>query len=68
MTYDMLAHSTIFVSLRRGSINLTSTPVSAAVRMAEQSVGEISSLNVLFVGAGEMNENVATYFAAKQPN
>ncbi|MFC2292837.1 MAG: glutamyl-tRNA reductase [Kingella oralis] len=40
---------------------------SAAVRMAEQSVGDISSLNVLFVGAGEMNENVATYFASKQP-
>lgn len=40
---------------------------SAAVRMAEQSVDDISSLNVLFVGAGEMNENVATYFAAKQP-
>ena len=40
---------------------------SAAVRMAEQSVGDISSLNVLFVGAGEMNESVATYFAAKQP-
>ena len=40
---------------------------SAALRMAEQSVGDISSLNVLFVGAGEMNENVATYFAAKQP-
>lgn len=40
---------------------------SVAVRMAEQSVGDISSLNVLFVGAGEMNENVATYFAAKQP-
>ena len=40
---------------------------SAAVRMVEQSVGDISSLNVLFVGAGEMNENVATYFAAKQP-
>lgn len=40
---------------------------SAAVRMAEQSVGDISRLNVLFVGAGEMNENVATYFAAKQP-
>ena len=40
---------------------------SAAVRMAEQSVGDIGSLNVLFVGAGEMNENVATYFAAKQP-
>ena len=27
---------------------------SAAVRMAEQSVGDIGSLNVLFVGAGEM--------------
>ena len=40
---------------------------SAAVRMAEQSVGDISRLNVLFVGAGEMNESVATYFAAKQP-
>ena len=40
---------------------------SAAVRMAEQSVGDIGSLNVLFLGAGEMNENVATYFAAKQP-
>ena len=40
---------------------------SAAVRMAEQSVGDIGSLNVLFVGAGEMNESVATYFAAKQP-
>ena len=40
---------------------------SAAVRMAEQSVGDISRLNVLFVGAGEMNENVATYLAAKQP-
>ena len=40
---------------------------SAAVRMAEQSVGDISRLNALFVGAGEMNESVATYFAAKQP-
>ena len=40
---------------------------SAAVRMAEQSVGDISRVNVLFVGAGEMNESVATYFAAKQP-
>ena len=40
---------------------------SAAVRMVEQSVGDNSSLNVLFVGAGEMNESVATYFAAKQP-
>lgn len=40
---------------------------SAAVRMAEQVFGGIGSLNVLFVGAGEMNEAVATYFAAKQP-
>lgn len=40
---------------------------SAAVRMAEQTLGDISKLNVLFIGAGEMNESVATYFAAKQP-
>lgn len=40
---------------------------SAAVRMAERSLGDISRLNVLFVGAGEMNESVATYFAGKQP-
>lgn len=40
---------------------------SAAVRMAEQQLGDIAQLNVLFVGAGEMNEGVATYFAAKQP-
>lgn len=40
---------------------------SAAVRMAEHNLGDISHLNVLFVGAGEMNEAVATYFAAKQP-
>ena len=53
-------------SLRGEGDNVVSM-ASAAVRMAEQSVGDISSLNVLFVGAGEMNENVATYFAAKQP-
>jgi len=40
---------------------------SAAVRMAEQELGDIGSLNVLFVGAGEMNESVVNYFAAKQP-
>lgn len=40
---------------------------SAAVRMAEQQLGDIAQLNVLFVGAGEMNEGVATYFAAKHP-
>lgn len=40
---------------------------SAAVRMAEQTLGDMSSLHVLFIGAGEMNASVATYFAAKQP-
>lgn len=40
---------------------------SAAVRMAERNLGDISQLKVLFIGAGEMNEAVATYFAAKQP-
>ena len=40
---------------------------SAAVRMAESALGDVANLNVLFVGAGEMNENIATYFAAKNP-
>lgn len=40
---------------------------SAAVRMAEEMLGDLSQQNVLFVGAGEMNESVATYFAAKNP-
>ncbi|MDO4433457.1 MAG: glutamyl-tRNA reductase [Alysiella sp.] len=40
---------------------------SAAVRMAEDTFGCLKNLNVLFVGAGEMNEGVATYFAAKMP-
>ncbi len=40
---------------------------SAAVRMAERTLGNINELNVLFVGAGEMNESVATYFAAAEP-
>ena len=40
---------------------------SAAYRMAEQVFSDIHSLNILFVGAGEMNESVAAYFAAKQP-
>ena len=35
--------------------------------MAEQVFSDIHSLNILFVGAGEMNESVAAYFAAKQP-
>lgn len=40
---------------------------SVAVRMVEQALGDIGQLKVLFVGAGEMNGLVATYFAAKQP-
>ena len=40
---------------------------SAAYRMAEQVFSDLHSLNILFVGAGEMNESVAAYFAAKQP-
>ena len=40
---------------------------SASVKMAEQIFPSISDLNVLFIGAGEMIELVATYFAAKNP-
>lgn len=45
----------------------TVSMASAAVKMAEQQFGDISNLNVLFIGAGEMIELMATYFAAKQP-
>ena len=40
---------------------------SASVKLAEQIFPDISDLNVLFIGAGEMIELVATYFAAKNP-
>lgn len=40
---------------------------AAAVKMAEQIFPDIGSLNVLFIGAGEMVELVATYFAARKP-
>lgn len=40
---------------------------AAAVKMAERIFPRISDLNVLFIGAGEMIELVATYFAAKEP-
>ena len=40
---------------------------AASVKMAERIFPDISSLNVLFVGAGEMIELVAVYFAAKGP-
>ncbi|WP_342031944.1 glutamyl-tRNA reductase [Neisseria sp. Marseille-Q2251] len=40
---------------------------SASVKLAEQIFPDICDLNVLFIGAGEMIELVATYFAAKNP-
>jgi glutamyl-tRNA reductase len=40
---------------------------AAAVRLAERIYGDISSLNVLFIGAGEMIELTATHFAAQNP-
>ena len=40
---------------------------AASVKMAEQIFPSVSKLNVLFVGAGEMIELVATYFAAENP-
>ena len=40
---------------------------SASVKLAEQIFPAIADLNVLFIGAGEMIELVATYFAAKNP-
>lgn len=40
---------------------------SASVKLAEQIFPDIGDLNVLFIGAGEMIELVATYFAVKSP-
>lgn len=40
---------------------------AAAVKMAARIFPDIGELNVLFVGAGEMIELVATHFAAKAP-
>lgn len=40
---------------------------AASIKMAERVFPDIAKLNVLFVGAGEMIELVATYFAAKNP-
>ncbi|EMU4350742.1 glutamyl-tRNA reductase [Neisseria gonorrhoeae] len=40
---------------------------SASVKLAEQIFPDIGDLNVLFIGAGEMIDLVATYFAAKNP-
>jgi glutamyl-tRNA reductase len=40
---------------------------AAAVRLAGNIFGDLSKLNVLFIGAGEMIELAATHFAAKNP-
>jgi glutamyl-tRNA reductase len=40
---------------------------AAAVRLAGQLFEDLSKINVLFVGAGEMIELAATHFAAKNP-
>src|SRR4051812_5859098 len=40
---------------------------AAAVRQATQLFGDLAKLSVLFVGAGEMIELVATHFAARTP-
>lgn len=40
---------------------------AAAVRVASQLFEDLTELKVLFVGAGEMIELVATHFAARQP-
>lgn len=40
---------------------------AAAVRLAGELFEDLSKLNVLFVGAGEMIELVATHFAARTP-
>lgn len=47
--------------------NNTVSMASASVKMAEAVYPDLSQARVLLVGAGEMNELVATYFAAKQP-
>ncbi|MDN0081316.1 glutamyl-tRNA reductase [Crenobacter sp. SG2305] len=41
---------------------------AAAVKLAEQIFPTISELKVLFIGAGEMIELVATHFAARNPS
>ena len=52
----------------RSAVGENSVSMAAAsVKMAEQIFPSIDKLNVLLVGAGEMIELVATYFAAKSP-
>lgn len=50
------------------SVGASSVSMSAAgVRLAEQIFPSIRELNLLFIGAGEMIELVATHFAARDP-
>lgn len=54
----------------RSSTEIGSHSISmaaAAVRLASQLFEDLTELKVLFVGAGEMIELVATHFAAKSP-
>ena len=54
----------------RSSTEIGSHSISmaaASVRLAGQLFEDLSELNVLFVGAGEMIELVATHFAARHP-
>jgi glutamyl-tRNA reductase len=54
----------------RSSTEIGSHSVSmaaAAVRLASQLFEDLKKINVLFVGAGEMIELVATHFAAREP-
>lgn len=54
----------------RAQTEIGSSSVSmsaAAVRLAGNIFGDLSKLNVLFIGAGEMIELAATHFAAKNP-
>jgi len=50
------------------AVGANSVSMSAAgVKLAEQIFPSISELNLLFIGAGEMIELVATHFAAREP-
>jgi glutamyl-tRNA reductase len=50
------------------SVGASSVSMAAAgVKLAEQIFPSIAELNVLFIGAGEMIELVATHFAARKP-
>lgn len=45
----------------------TVSMASAGLKMAERLFGSVDGLNILLIGAGEMIELVATYFAAAAP-